>query len=768
MSVQLDKLKFGFATDINSQYAVVGNPSAFYLNNTFVGTGSIEIYYYDTVSNVYSRLYNLRKSFFDTLLAVDTSSLDETLLNTDNETARGFNILINSNPDLVAFSDGYGISLALSASTLVVGCPYHYTKNTDTDTTIENTGSIDIYDLSELENTSSIISPAYVIYNTSSLDVDDTFAESVSINGNVIVAGSSRANNTSGSIYIYTQSLSNTWHLYQSFSGSAGGHYYGGNVKIDPSGSYRIVVGHKSTGSFGVDVYDYNTNNSRWAKTTTLSENTSLTGSLNFIDHPPYVVATNSSSNFGHSVAVYDDYVIVGAANDMYYYEYDGSDTLRNRGAVYFYHKCANDSGWMLLQKSYGNDELLKTNDFGKQVSISDGYAVVTNTSIISNRSSSFITASLNKKFDCSESDYVTDMLGQAIVYQLNTSSIETPVWDIVGSINKKKAYGAPYVSYGYDVSIQDRKIIIGAPLFLVDPENMESELSGIKGYSYIYDMDDLLSNVKIGNVFYRNGKFILSNSGSVFDKILKSKLDFETPKYDITYKSQLTVYEKQIICTISPGDFNYSTNPTALVTNEFTYDIDQNHYFDFVDLDLIFRYICYKIHGNYLWYNYITFDSSDYDWFTYYYDKYKLTNKDDSYMTQYISKLESIYSLIDVDGNKKINFNEVYILLKYFTNRLTKDVVFKHTEPRSTRKSVEDITSYIDTKIGKTGYGVINPLFFQFDSSSIDKTGSYLAPYITSVGLYSGADLIAIAKLGMPIKNTGELPLNIIIKLDI
>ena len=60
-------------------------------------------------------------------------------------------------------------------------------------------------------------------------------------------------------------------------------------------------------------------------------------------------------------------------------------------------------------------------------------------------------------------------------------------------------------------------------------------------------------------------------------------------------------------------------------------------------------------------------------------------------------------------------------------------------------------------------------PEFFGFNySSSIDPTGSYLAPYITTVGLYSGGDLVAVAKLGMPIKNSGELPLNILVKWDI
>jgi hypothetical protein len=41
------------------------------------------------------------------------------------------------------------------------------------------------------------------------------------------------------------------------------------------------------------------------------------------------------------------------------------------------------------------------------------------------------------------------------------------------------------------------------------------------------------------------------------------------------------------------------------------------------------------------------------------------------------------------------------------------------------------------------------------------------LAPYITTVGLYSGAELVAVAKLAAPIKNTGEIPINIVVKWD-
>jgi len=292
-----------------------------------------------------------------------------------------------------------------------------------------------------------------------------------------------------------------------------------------------------------------------------------------------------------------------------------------------------------------------------------------------------------------------------------------------------------------------------------------------VNGSAYIYDLKKLVKNRKVGNVFYKNGKFIFSNSGSVFDDLLKDRSNLTLPKYDITYKSKQTLYEKQVLCRIEPGEFNYSTNPTALISNEFQFDIDKNNYFTYVDLDLILRYISLKVNSDYQWYNYLSdmFTDDDQSWYDYYSTKYDLQNKDSSYHISYTAYLESIYNSFDVDGNNKIKLADAYLMFKYFTNTLTKDVVFRNIDIRSTRKSVESIVRYMDEKNGKYGYGKIKSEFFNFDySSSLDKTGSYLAPFITTVGLYSGTELVGVSKLGMPIKNSGELPLNILVKWDI
>ena len=52
--------------------------------------------------------------------------------------------------------------------------------------------------------------------------------------------------------------------------------------------------------------------------------------------------------------------------------------------------------------------------------------------------------------------------------------------------------------------------------------------------------------------------------------------------------------------------------------------------------------------------------------------------------------------------------------------------------------------------------------------SGSVDSTGSFLAPFITTIGLYDDdRDLVAVAKLPKPIKSDPEIPVNFIVRFD-
>jgi hypothetical protein len=73
-------------------------------------------------------------------------------------------------------------------------------------------------------------------------------------------------------------------------------------------------------------------------------------------------------------------------------------------------------------------------------------------------------------------------------------------------------------------------------------------------------------------------------------------------------------------------------------------------------------------------------------------------------------------------------------------------------------------------------GYGIQSSIesgvfggFDEYDySSSIDPTGSYLAPFITTIGLYDdNNNMVAVAKLPQPIKSLPDYPVNFIVRFD-
>lgn len=66
-------------------------------------------------------------------------------------------------------------------------------------------------------------------------------------------------------------------------------------------------------------------------------------------------------------------------------------------------------------------------------------------------------------------------------------------------------------------------------------------------------------------------------------------------------------------------------------------------------------------------------------------------------------------------------------------------------------------------------GTKIINNEFNYYeDYVGLDPTGSYLAPYITTIALYDNElNMVAVAKLPQPIKSTPDYPINFIIRFD-
>ena len=290
---------------------------------------------------------------------------------------------------------------------------------------------------------------------------------------------------------------------------------------------------------------------------------------------------------------------------------------------------------------------------------------------------------------------------------------------------------------------------------------------SKIFGKSYIYDMSDLQTNFNVGNVFYNTNKIIINNTGSLLNNITLDPTDFNNTYLYMKYNSQLTLHEKQYICTVEPGEFNVSTNPTAITSSAFEYGIINTETFNFDNLDIILRYINTRltVNNSEKWWN--TFVSGDIDTsiFNFYsssyydYESNRLTN-------ELKSKCSSLN--LDVNGDGTTNYQDASVIWKYFIQDFTINNYQDYLNPRARRNNYDDMISFLNNKTEKSNKKLIKQDFFGYNySSSIDPTGSYLAPYITTVGLYSGDELVAMAKLAQPIKNTGEIPINIVVKWD-
>ena len=84
-------------------------------------------------------------------------------------------------------------------------------------------------------------------------------------------------------------------------------------------------------------------------------------------------------------------------------------------------------------------------------------------------------------------------------------------------------------------------------------------------------------------------------------------------------------------------------------------------------------------------------------------------------------------------------------------------------------KKSTLENGNILDYRFGSAYSSSISGGFEHYDlSSSVDTTGSFLLPFITTIGLYDDeCQLVAVAKLPQPIKSESDMPVNFIIRFD-
>jgi hypothetical protein len=306
-----------------------------------------------------------------------------------------------------------------------------------------------------------------------------------------------------------------------------------------------------------------------------------------------------------------------------------------------------------------------------------------------------------------------------------------------------------------------------------VPEPKFESQLGDLSGKAYIYNLRNLRNSFYVGNVFYRNGKIVVMTSGSNFEGLQLSNVVDTEYQYDVTFKSKQTIFEKQVVCPVEIGEFNVSTNPTAVVLSDAPFDVNDNGMFDFQDADVLLRYMAYKSTEftgipDTNWSSSIVDTTTDEEQTVYdmYYNQWEGT--DQLFSSSYSAINNTLFSSLDFNEDNKINHNDMSILWKYFIYRLTQKNYETWITPSSRKKFLSDILDYLNQKTMRGYAPMIGQNFLDYSRlSRLDPTGSYLAPTVTSVGLYNGCDLVAVAKLGSPIKITPDFPINFVIKMD-
>jgi hypothetical protein len=827
MFVHVENENYGGEVVTHQDWVVVGNPPSFkydIASPTSWKTGSVDIFKYNPNTDQHDLILTLYRPLgFDNQTLLATDNPNGVLVHTDvwryfwipvytsggifrwmNFGIGDIPIQIDAGTYFNTLEDDYGHALDLYNNVLVVGSRYFNQQATIENVITYVTGSsVDIYDLTQLK---SDFFDGYVSTSSNFLvtvvpppntePVSGSFGYVVGVNDEWLAVGSPLFNG-SGSVHMYRRTFpSDTNNIgftfYQTITGSSvkPGDQFGFSLDINKqTGSYSgsLVVGcgrRTVTSSFA---YFFEFDGSNWKERNTFVSDRNIRY-LPFYDVNPILTSSfYKADGYGNAVALWEDDLAVGAPTDRVFVEYTGSQIYR-QGAAYLYHRCPDHSrGWSLVKKTYGNEKTIKNNKLGFSLSLWDQYfALGVPRFNIQDVGTCYYQGTVWQDIYCS--DNLEHLLqGQWILFQKDTGSSDVD-WNIVNVYQKKKKFMGPYRAFGYDIDIADRSVVVGSPSLIsgsnrdinifatasVQGENT-FELDDLAGKSYIYNLKNLRENFHVGNVFYRNGKIVLNTSGSYFDGLWFNPLSTYNYEYEVHFDSKQTLYEKQIACVVEPGEFNTSTNPTAVTKPKADFDINRNGYFDWQDLDVILRYMQsintrFDRYPTSDWSSSLLKTDDEISFYNWNVENVSYYNTDSDFISQsFFDILNDVgISQFDFNQDSKIDTNDLNIFWKYCSNRLNQINYATYITPNSKRRLFSDIVDHLNEKTQKKASYTILPEFSSFSSNTAsDKTGSYLSPYVTTIGLYNGLDLVAVAKLGSPIKLTGEYPVNFLIKLD-
>ena len=797
--------RYGTSVASNDNYIAVGNPPTYDYNPAegFYRIGEVKLIKRDTFNSNYSSSYTFTKSL--NAQTIYSTRFGESVDLSDYFLAVG-NSVLSASVTKGSFVDVY-----------VVDSNY----NVISGALVSDNNCVD-----ENINTQTYSNKPLV-----TLTGSNSFGTSVSITNKYLAIGSPSENSKRGQVYIYQFSASKYKlesvltpdpTLYPKQRG------FGYSVSLDKNNQNRIVIGSNQLSQSRV--YLYQSSSGGWGLKQTFQQVTGSLSVENSVFNWYPVSLKNCSYGKSVSIYD-KIIVVGAPTDLVYYeYSGSTIQRQRGAFYVYSTNPCdAKPTGsYNFISKLYGDENTFKDNFLGESVCVYDNKILAGSPKRYFPFSSIFVSGSLNFYENISDgNDFgASTFLGQALYYLVTGSNL-VKMTDYPIS-KRKQNDNSPFQAFGSAVSIYGDNLVIGSPIpllrdyYLNTPYITESgsalvtnrslDLTGsvylegcdvtssvvflqieqsvttdtgapvyvalceevpdspytsIEGSAFIYNSSDLQKNFNVGNVFYNNNRVVINNTGSGLNLISRNPANPNESYIYMDYESLIQLNEKQYICTIEPGEFNISTNPTSVTGSVINYGIVNKTDFDFNNLDLILRYINYKLtspRSEHWWSNMISGDV----------EVSILSFYSSSYVDYQSNKLTEDLKCIlatktyDVNNDGKVDFQDGNAIWKYFINNLTFQNYQNYTNPNSKRNTYDGMIKFLDNNTGKGSRDYTKKEFFNYPySSSIDPTGSYLAPYITQVGLYSGADLVAIAKLAQPIKNSGELPINIAVKWD-
>lgn len=558
----------------------------------------------------------------------------------------------------------------------------------------------------------------------------------------------------------------------------------------------------------------------------------------NMVDFP-FDYNDAEKHRFGHSIDANDQYLVIG---DPYDRTYSVDDLTYEAGSSYVFDVSKSDK-INLSEKLYGEKttENKFSSRFGNSVSILESDILIGSYCI----DSSDISAD-NDELIISDYYMGTDNLrddsyllnGEHInaiegeVYYFRFFRDENESYRLMKKTKMNKQKNSVRRQYGYSVSLSSDYMFVGLPvignfpfteLITFDNEsisierelkhnphepsyrqplfgyydklnevNLQNEQKNVTGNVIAYRTDSVreVRNHQVGNIFYKNGIIVITKTENHLKNILSGSF---REGFEIEFLGTHTIYEKEILCTIDPNEFNVSTNPTALKCEDIIYDVNGDGKFDLVDLILIYKFLMGHSKSSYLfdeifpdeevpggisieqdmnWPNADILMSESEDAILMFFEK-EADNLPEQEYEKSIPMLNKLKDNghFDVNDDGTSGSADAKLIIRYFKGNLGQDLIRGLVTKRSKRRVPSDIVDFLDRRTGKNNGVELIKDFEKYTSLErlmrVGKSHDALCPYVTTIGLYSGLELVAVAKLAKPVKVTPSYPINFLIKYD-